>query len=939
MAIKVRSPYHNASYNNDKRRRRAYFLLLQQQFFPKNRNNSSSRQDFVRPALILFLSAMILAALQSMEVLVVFPAAQREMAKRSLRTPSKTVALNLTGVPLWKSFLNQEELEGIVANDKEDASIAASPNSNSVTIVLTGDIHGHIRHACLGPICYPGAPHIRSVMKRIRQNATNVLLLDAGDAGFEEPKLAAKTMHFLNYTAMALGNHELDLGADTVQTFFHDLVDIPVLAANIDGLPNIQSYLKVDVGNNDTICIIGLTAEEVNPLAGPDVRIRDVNSSLDSTLWSLQNNDDTIKPPDFDNKAEKEEGKNQTATDKSDTAIPTTAPKPTCIKTILLSHAGIEIDQELANNLKDHVDLILGGHSHVVTGKNMRAPETMEFGLLADPATDPKIVHSGANGRFVGLARLEWDMDTKETTKLHSEILPLDAEHGIEPDKEMIDWLEGHVHHLQDDTSEKTPTIQFIIQGEEKVCARRCRSGDCTMGQLVTDAMRSCLEHGPCTLPEESSGYPVLAFLESGTLRNCLVSSDTDFKRVLPWPNKLGVLQLKGSLVKQFLSHGLESRTNGHGGGFLQVSGIHYHYNDMKLVSVLWDPQTTGSPGSSVSHQFYLDTTQQSVLDTCQVHSQATHQRVNLDEKTTYNVIVTDWLAIGGDGYGQLVEQAEAYHETNVTLLDAVLSHSTALPRIKYGKAHRRIWAGTEEMVVAEATRSGISGFMGGAVAFWITFPMYTLFVRKSVETQPQRYRPSSYTNSWFQLWDGAFMGTVATATADAIYFIVFSFSSVVVLRGVGKSFIAATVNGIITTPMWVLVTQKQLRHESVISLARKIYRNDGWWGFFESLPLNMIMCIYPVVRQAILEWLNERTSNMVVSATLASAVATIATYPIQKWRIRLQSGEKGSIWEIFQWNNFFKGLDYKLLDTCTKIFILFLVKEHIDVALCILDT
>eukprot|EP00526_Cylindrotheca_closterium_P002194 CAMPEP_0113602358 /NCGR_PEP_ID=MMETSP0017_2-20120614/713_1 /TAXON_ID=2856 /ORGANISM="Cylindrotheca closterium" /LENGTH=931 /DNA_ID=CAMNT_0000510699 /DNA_START=77 /DNA_END=2868 /DNA_ORIENTATION=- /assembly_acc=CAM_ASM_000147 len=928
------SPYHNSDYNNDKRRRRAFFL--QQQLF-----QNASRQNLVRPALIIFLSAMILAALQSMDRLVFFPAfasstGREIMAQRSLRTPSKTVALNLTGVPLWKSFLNPEELEsGVVVavannnnnkNDyvKDDASISPK-NTNAVTIVLTGDVHGHIRHACLGPICYPGAPHIRSVIERIRQkegNSSNVLLLDAGDSGFEEPLLAAKTMHFLNYTAMALGNHELDLGADTVQTFFHDLIDIPVLAANIDGLPNIQPYIKVDVGNNDTICIIGLTAEEVNPLAGPDVHIRDVNSTLDAILWSLQQEENT--PEVNEDTVEEEEGKNQTTTtdaavDEEPDNVITAKPRPTCTKTILLSHAGIEIDQELATNLKDKVDLILGGHSHVVTGNNMRAPETMEFGLLADPLTDPKILHSGANGRFVGLARLEWDIDTRETTKLHAEVLPLDAEHGIEPDKEMMDWLEGQLDHLQDDTSENTPSIQFRIQGEEKVCARRCRAGDCTMGQLVTDAMRSCLEHGPCLVPEESSGYPVLAFLESGTLRNCLVSTDTDFKRVLPWPNKLVVLQLQGSLVKQFLSHGLDSRSNGHGGGFLQVSGIHYHYNDMKLVSVLWDPQTTGSPGSSVSHQFNLDTTQQSVLDTCQVHSQATHQRVNLDEKATYNVIVTDWLAIGGgDDYGQLVEQAEAYHETNVTLIDAILSHSTALPRINYGKAHRRIWAGTEEMVVAEATRSGISGFMGGAVAFWITFPMYTLFVRKSVETQP--YRPSSYINSWIQLWDGAFMGTVATATADAIYFIVFSFSSVVVFRGVGKSFIAATVNGIITTPMWVLVTQKQLRHESVISLARNIYRNSGWWGFFESLPLNMIMCIYPVVRQAILEWLNELTSNMVVSATLASAVATIVTYPIQKWRIRLQSGEKGSIWETFQWNNFFKGLDYKLLDTCTKI-------------------
>ena len=56
-------------------------------------------------------------------------------------------------------------------------------------------------------------------------------------------------------------------------------------------------------------------------------------------------------------------------------------------------------------------------------------------------------------------------------------------------------------------------------------------------------------------------------------------------------------------------------------------------------------------------------------------------------------------------------------------------------------------------------------------------------------------------------------------------------------------------------------------------------------------------MCIYPVVRQLALELIVRecniaRSTHVALAATLASIVATVATYPIQKWRIMLHSGE-----------------------------------------------
>jgi len=226
------------------------------------------------------------------------------------------------------------------------------------------------------------------------------------------------------------------------------------------------------------------------------------------------------------------------------------------------------------------------------------------------------------------------------------------------------------------------------------------------------------------------------------------------------------------------------------------------------------------------------------------------------------------------------------------------------------------------------ATLSAISGFFGGAAAFLLTFPTYTLFVRRSMA--------KSHVNTYNRLFDGAILGTFATAISDAIYFKVYNSSGFLALPATSRSVIASFTNSIATSPIWVIVTHKQLmaKEENVFEIACEIYRHRGFSAFFDSLVLNLIMCIYPVVRQLALELIvNEcnitRSAHVALAAALASIVATVATYPIQKWRIMLHSGELAPK-VVDRWHFLSDGLLFKLLDTCLKTFILFLVKEHI---------
>eukprot|EP00980_Cylindrotheca_fusiformis_P008572 scaffold1820_cov129-Cylindrotheca_fusiformis.AAC.13 len=889
---------HGDHYDNDKRRRAIGIYSLKHNYARRVR-------------CIIFLTAVFVLYLIGESL-----SSSSSFLRGGGSATSPEVLLNLTATPLWRSFLEGDE------RWKKAKESNGTTSTSSITIVLTGDIHGHVMPSCTGNICYPGAPRISTVLQVIRRSTPNVLVLDAGDAGFENPDLAAKAMTYLNYTAMALGNHELDLGYDNVQVFLNHLHNIPVVAANLRGLPGVSSSVRVHLNNvDDAICIIGLTVQEFNPLAGPHVRIDDVKTSLRQALLREQR----LLVPSSSN---------------TTTTTPSKNSNMNCTKTIVLSHAGLKMDKQLASEFSSsQIDLFLGGHSHVISATGVTQPDSTEFGLLllADSSSDARILHTGANGRFVGLIHLEWDAITKVTTHLQSEILPLDDEHGVESDKEMEHWLQEQiVNDPEEADGQLQPEVQINIKRKGGVCARICRREDCPLGQLVADAMRGCLQNGPCRIGEDT--IPAIALLESGTLKGCLLSSDTSFGKVIPWSNKLIVLQLKGSVLKEFIQHGLDTRLNGQGGGFLQVAGIHYHYHENSLDSVLLNPRSIGQARSFVSHRLYLDPNQQPILESCQVQRHENNLRVEVDDSAVYNIIVTDWLAIGGDGYGSLVQKADAIHRTNVSIHDAITAHATTLPRITYGKSHQRSWSSDDELPVAKAAKSGISGFMGGAVAFWITFPLYTLFVRKSMGgTSPSHSHP--FSSSWYRLWDGAGVGTFATATSDAVYFMVYSYSSLVVGGGVGKSSVAAVVNSVVTTPLWVIVTHKQLHNRSILSIAESVYRDKGLWGFFDSLPLNLMMCVYSVVRQVALEFLLGFVANVAIAATLASGVGTILTYPIQRLRIQLQSGEKPEGWNSFQLSTIYKGVDYRLMDICFKTFILFLVKEQSDVVLCIVDS
>ena len=861
----------------------------------------------------------------------------------------------------------------------EDASAYAAIN-----IVLTSDIHGRIRSTCIDEqdkknkkqqtsptACYPGAAYLSSVLSTVRSAAAGeakefTVLLDAGDVFFGDPNsnetIAAAMMNKLGYDAMALGNHEWDFGRQRLVDFARGL-SFPILAGNIreatgdndDGsvLP-LKPYVQINLSLDITLCLLGVTAKEENPFAGPNVQISDEMEAVQHTIEEMSHSSNN------------------------------------CSATVLMSHAGIEVDRKIAREVRSlglKVDAIVGGHSHVILGVEAgEAPLEEEFGIVVRDTKFPlrdstksnvpsvPVAHVGSAGYFVGLLRLtlrntrnvdDGNVGTSESpdepVQVDGELLALDENHGVRPDTSFHQWQSKNfpfIARFRGGIADSASSIRINIQKDggatgiggrpisksTAICGQSCRTGECLLGNLISDSMKSCLDNGPCAsaLPSLSVRPAAnIGLLESGTIRGCASSPFDDFSEILPWPNKLVILAMKGSVIRKMLNHGLHSMAQGGGGAFLQSSGLEYTYLNASVDDVFLSPifHKASLKGKSKTDKarsvtFEIDEEEVNNVASCQVSSSVRGSRTVLSDSSLYFVIVTDWLASGGDGYKDLVAMADYKVELNETLSEALLLHtstsSTVRVRIE-GRSKR-----TADRNAPSALREGISAFLGGGVAFLLSYPLYTLFVRRSMA--------KSIKCSIRRLFDGCWLGFFASAVSDSLYFMVYHVEFLSPLSSFVRSSLASIINSLATTPLWVIVTHKQLEENQtgLLQITKAIYRERSICGFFDSITMNLLMCIFPVVRQLTLEltlriFSIEEQNQIALAASLSSIVATVVTYPIQKARVMLQSGEEApKVSNLCHY--LYDGLLFKVLDTMLKTFLLFLVKEHSAAILCVLE-
>ncbi|KAH8063642.1 allantoicase-like protein [Aureococcus anophagefferens] len=373
---------------------------------------------------------------------------------------------------------------------------------------------------------------------------------------------------------------------------------------------------------------------------------------------------------------------------------------------IALGHCGYDFDLRLfarARERASRIDAILGGHTHLVRGvAGRRAPVVAQAGVSGS--------HLGvlvlALGRRAGGVRV----DAARVT-----LVPL------EPDRRRDDPAFADFAALVD-AELGEPSTESWRDARGAADALPCRSGECALGSLVADAM----ERLGC----ETTKGPVIALLESGSVRGRLEAGPVGrdaATRVLPWANRYAVLTFENaSRLDAFAAHGAASRApRGTGGAFLQASSRARVVVDGRSASVLVADRGCEAARNN-DGPLVLDDDALTVPPGCFRRPAG-----------PVDVVVTEWLADGGDGFGAVLGGVERRNLGDAVDVDVFLRslRGAASPRGREG----RVVVDGPPPRCDEATpplggaSPAVAGFLGGlsmVSSFVATYPLSTLQTR-----------------------------------------------------------------------------------------------------------------------------------------------------------------------------------------------------------------
>lgn len=166
-------------------------------------------------------------------------------------------------------------------------------------------------------------------------------------------------------------------------------------------------------------------------------------------------------------------------------------------------------------------------------------------------------------------------------------------------------------------------------------------------------------------------------------------------------------------------------------------------------------------------------------------------------------------------------------------------------------------------------------------------------------------------------LYSGIRAKLVMSVTQKFLYFYIYNYfirtakrrgSSISILLNLVIGYLAAVAAVGLLTPIEVAQTQQQLsgRSESIFLILQKIFRAEGFAGFFKGICTNLILCVNPAIEYSTFEQLKKRQlsqrpesahltdSEAFLLGALAKAVATVTTFPHVRAKVLQQSSQRG---------------------------------------------
>ncbi|MCO4315606.1 5'-nucleotidase C-terminal domain-containing protein [Phyllobacterium sp. 21LDTY02-6] len=435
--------------------------------------------------------------------------------------------------------------------------------------------------------CFGGIARVKAKIDERRaalsQNGGNVIVLDAGDefqgSLFYTTYKGEDTAEFMNaigFDAMALGNHEFDGGPETLGNFL-DRIKLPVISANTQAdaaapiAGKYKPFLIKAIGGQKIAVISAVTVDTAEiSTPGPTIKFSDEIEALARQVEAV-----------------KAEGAN---------------------KIIALTHVGYVKDKEIAEKV-DGIDVIVGGHSHTLLSNTDPEAAGPYPTLVKGPSgRDVPIVQAKSYSKYLGELKVTFDDDGNVTA---SEGAPILLDSSVKPDAAIAERIKELAKPIEELKARRVGEATAPIEAAREVC----RIKECSMGNLVADAM----------LERVRAQGVTIAIINGGGLRASIDAGDVtmgEVLEVLPFQNTLATFQLRGSDIVTALENGVSQIEKG-AGRFPQVAGLKYSYDLSKPVD------------GRISNVEVL---------------QGEAYRP-IDPAATYGVVSNNYMRAGGDGY------------------------------------------------------------------------------------------------------------------------------------------------------------------------------------------------------------------------------------------------------------------------------------------------
>ncbi|CAN5910665.1 bifunctional metallophosphatase/5'-nucleotidase [soil metagenome] len=546
-----------------------------------------------------------------------------------------------------------------------------------LTVIHTSDIHSLLFPYKMVPNSfdaadglqvapYGGIAKIATLVKRFRAGANRSIWLDSGDAFQGAPvfnlfkgEAEIRALSLAGLDAAAMGNHEFDLGAKNLFDKIDNWAKYPILAANYawdDAPPAAQ--------NSD-----GRSLRDVVPpyaiFNEKGIKIAVIGMGNTSTITSIYEGGNSLgfRP----------------IADEDALARYVGLLRPSVDLIIVVSHLGLDEDEGLtASQVEDlnqeefsqktlqGVDLILGGHLHIVTNPPKLIPND-------EKGHQTVLVHSGAFAKFVGKLDIvvhvgDNNADPDHRSRITSftyDNVPVDSKlcgtaPCISDDPDIANLMWPYSVKVNQEIDLKG-VFAYVSSANEKILRADPSGGDSQLGNMVARSMQ--LTQGVEAEFAVTNSLGVRADFEHGPL------NIEQMFNVFPFENSITVMYLSGAEVQEMFDF-ISRRSADRGCRTqAQVSGVAF---DMVCNGAC--PDVAGVPEHACAKNIAIG-------DNCRGFDSSgkplsdgsidNNRCPKLVNAGLYRVAVNDYIAAGGSGF-DVLKRNTSKQDTGISLRDGL---------------------------------------------------------------------------------------------------------------------------------------------------------------------------------------------------------------------------------------------------------------------------